>query len=439
MPPRSKLLAPLLLVALTSLRGNAQCVRRTAAVPLQSAPPSTSRITAGFHSAVPVDAGGTAVQIVFNDLSAGDQSRLSNAFNSLSSWAILVDGRLSTVHVTSSLLSAEDGFVTLQLSAPLGRETLASHTVTLLFAGDPSSGVTPETVKLNVQKPASSGWQLPSFRFTEDKRNPNLDVTGSLQTAVGATPLYSWTVLARYPIEHNGRVSIFRFGPQFTGIASQQTNGDPDSLNASAAGELDFPLVCLAGRFVPINLLFNPINYEFERKAKQEAILSSGLPTLHAYQRKNTNLIASGQVQIVEAFLPVNVNLNLGTEIGTAISRSAVNLTSQTGYSDSPLRAVAAADVYFNLPTVARYPLLAVDGHYTVRALFHPEPFQQDGVNDGNQFYSTKARHFIAVNMARTLVPGASLTVQYRFGSLPPTFSFVDHQVTLGIEIVLGK
>jgi hypothetical protein len=34
---------------------------------------------------------------------------------------------------------------------------------------------------------------------------------------------------------------------------------------------------------------------------------------------------------------------------------------------------------------------------------------------------------------------GSNLTVQYRYGSLPPTFTFIDHQVTIGFEVVLGK
>ena len=133
------------------------------------------------------------------------------------------------------------------------------------------------------------------------------------------------------------------------------------------------------------------------------------------------------------------MNVNLGTEVGSAVSRSVQNLTSKPGYSDNPLRAVAGVDVYFQLPKVGKYPFLSVDGHYTVRLPFHPEPFKEAGVNNGNEFYSTQARHYIAVNLARTLVKGSNVTVQYRYGSLPPTFNFVDHQVTIGFEVVLGK
>jgi len=241
---------------------------------------------------------------------------------------------------------------------------------------------------------------------------------------------------------------VMYFTPQFTGSASQETNADPDSLSASFATKFDFPSSVIFGKSVPINLSLSPVDYEFERKAKQEAVLEDGKPTLHNYQQKNTNEIVSAQVQFVTGLGGniarrtrdlVGLNLNLGTEFGSAVSRSVLNTSPKPGYSDNPLRALVGADLYFNLPKVAKYPLLSVDGHYTVRSPFNPEPFKEQAVNNGNEFYSTKARHYIAVNLARTLAKGANLTVQYRYGSLPPTFTFVDHQITIGFEVVLGK
>ena len=425
----------------------AQCLQTAATTrAVTFVQPTSSPVKPLFHIAGPTDATGSALQVFFNDLSPADEPLLLNALRNLDSWAILVDGNLSPVHVRSAQVIP--GIVTLELTSSLGADTLASHSILLLFSGDPANKVQPGTVLVKVPKslqtspgaPASSGWHLPQLKLTTDKKDPNFDVTGSLQTAVGATPLYSWTVLARYPIEHTGPSSIFKLGPQFTGVASQQTNADPDSLSAAAAGELEFNSVCIGDRLLPIRLLFNPISYEFERKAKLEAVLTSGVPALHPYQQKNSNLIVSGGVQIVEGFLPVNVNLNLGTEFGASTSRSVLNTNAHPGYSDAPLRALAGADVYFNVPAPrSAKPLFGVVGHYTVRSLFHPEPFQQEGVNAGNQFYSTKARHSITIDLARTIVPGIDLNVQYRFGSLPPTFSFVDHQVNIGFEFLLGK
>jgi hypothetical protein len=399
------------------------------------------KIQAKFHVAS-VDVPSTnSVQIFYDDVAPEDQGAIANAVAPQSSWSILIDDKLSTVRVQTGTVKST-GLIFLTLTGPLGADTVVKHHITVLFAGDPSTGVQAETVNVKQPKPQaslSSGWFLPKLNFTTDKKNANFDLSGSLQAGVGAKPQYTWSVMAKYPVEYEGSIYIFKAGPQFTGTASQETNADPDSLSAGAAAEFDFSKAQVFGKNLPINLLFNPIDYEFERKARQEAVLINGNATLNTYQQKNTNLIVSGQAQLVEAWWPVNVNIDLGTELGSAESRSVLNVNPKPGYSDSPLRAVAGADVYFNLPKVGSYPFLSVDGHYTVRSPFHPEPYKQAGVNNGNEFYSTKARHYIAVNLSRTLAKGANLTAQYRFGSLPPTFSFVDHQVTIGFEVVLGK
>jgi hypothetical protein len=406
-----------------------------------AAPAPHKKIQAKFHVAT-VDATKTnSIQIGYSDVTPDDQAAIANAVPLSSSWSILVDDKLSTVRVQTASVTAT-GIIDLMLTDSLSTDTVLNHHISVLFAGDPATGVQAETVDVKQPKPpapSSSNWFLPKLNLTTDKKNANFDVSGSLQTGVGATPQYMWSVVAKYPVLYQGSIYIFKAGPQFTGTASQETNADPDSLSVGAASEFDFPKVTVSGKNLPINLLFNPIDYEFERKPKQEAVLVNGKPTLNNYQQKNTNLIVSGGAQFVEAWWPVNVNINLGTELGSAVSRSVLNMNPKPGYSDNPLRAVAGADVYFDLPKVGKYPFVSVDGHYTVRSPFNPEPFKQAGVNNGNEFYSTKARHYIAVNLARTIVKGANLTVQYRFGSLPPTFNFVDHQVTIGFEVILGK
>ncbi len=422
-------------LGLLLLLGSAACVA--------AAPPK--KIQAKLHVATVNARTRGSVEILYYDLAAKDQAAITAAVGTAASWSILVDDQLSTIRVQEATAAA--GLISLTLTQPFDAETVAKHRISVLFAGDPTAGVAPESVDVKQPKPEAklaSRWMLPQFALTGDKKKANLDASGSLQTAVGATPLYQWSVLAQYPVEYLGTNYVFKAGPKFTGLASQQTNADPDSLSLRAAGEFDFPDAKLGSRPLPINLDFNAVDYEFERKAKQEAVLVNGKATLNPYQQKNTNLIVSGGVQFVEAWrygkvnLP-NVNLSLGTEFGSAVSRSVLNKNPKGGFSDNPLRAVAGADVYFDLPKVGSQPLLTVDGHYTVRSLFHPEPYSQEGVNGGNQFYATKARHFIAVNLARAIAKGANLTVQYKFGSLPPSFTFVDHQVTIGLEIVLGK
>jgi len=375
-----------------------------------------------------------------------------NAVAKTSSWRILIDGQPGSAGVQEVDVVSES-LIRLELTEGVSAAAALSGKVSVWFAGSSSPEIKSKTITIKEADPKKHKNRTfpPQFNFTSDKKNPNLDVAGSFQSGVGAKPQYQWSVLVKAPFEHNGCHVVvtpvehyvcnwvLSAGPKFNGVASQETNADPDSLSASFPVEFDFPFTKVGSKSLPINLSFNPIDYEFERKAKQEAVLVNGKPTVHNYQQKNTNYIASGQVQFVVGWSPVNVNINLGTEFGSALSRSVLNQTPKSGYSDNPLRAVDGADVYFKLPKAGKYPFLAVDGHYTVRSLFHPEPFKQAGVNNGNEFYTTKARHYINVNLARTIAKGSNFTVKYLYGSLPPTYSFVDHQVTIGFEVILGK
>ena len=227
---------------------------------------------------------------------------------------------------------ATTGNIQIRLTGSLGTDVVSKHQITVLFAGDLPTGVQPETAAVKQPKPVPPGpWFLPKVNFITDKKGANFDISGTLQTGVGTTPQYQWSAQTKYPVEYEGANFFFKTGPQFTGSGSQEPSADPDSMNASALSEFDFTKFQVLGRSLPVNVSFDPINYEFERKAQQEAILQNGKPVLHSYQQKNANLIVSGQVQFVESWWPVNVNINLGTELGSAVSRSVLNETSKPG------------------------------------------------------------------------------------------------------------
>lgn len=406
-------------------------------------------VRATFHGASADPTHPRLIEVSVDGVLGSEEAVLINAVTSPSSWSVVIAGKVGAPQVESVEVMNE-GLVNLHLTAGISFSDLSGKHVSVTFAGAPSIGIQAVMLPVKVPDPKKEGKRLfwPIFKPSTDKTNSNLNVSGSLQSGVGATPQYQWDITAKAPVEYNLPTWVFIFGPQFTGKASQKTNADPDSLSASLATNFDFPFNKFFNKSVPISISCDLVDYEFEEKAQQEAVLENGKPTIHQYQQMNSNLIASGQVQFVSGWGGsvekkrgdlVGLNLDLGTEAGSAESRSIQNLTAKPGYSDNPLRAVAGADLYFDLPKVLKNPFVSVDSHYTVRSPFNPEPFKQAGINNGNEFYSTKARHYIAVNFTRILAKGSNLTVQYRYGSLPPTFSFVDHQVTIGLQVLLGK
>ncbi|GAC1360764.1 MAG: hypothetical protein NVSMB3_08790 [Acidobacteriaceae bacterium] len=275
--------------------------------------------------------------------------------------------------------------------------------------------------------------RLPTF--TPDKKTADIDIAGSLQTAVDAKPLYFWSVDAAYPITLFGRYGTV--APTFVGQASQQENADPDSMKASAVYK---KVISFQGTRQGLIVDGDLLGYEFERKAKSEAVLVNGVAVKQTYQHKNTSLIASGAIHYVTGLRRVNVTLSSGGEIGKALSRS-VRTTGTTSDSDLQIRRLLlGADAYtVFFGKQSHKPRILFDAHYTLRLPFTSEPFTRASLNGGNEFLTSKPRHYLNLNGNIPLTDGVSLTLQGKHGSLPPTFEFVDNQVTIGFELFLRR
>lgn len=287
--------------------------------------------------------------------------------------------------------------------------------------------------------PAQKGGRL---SFVKDAKSADMSLTGDIQTAVSASPLYEWNVNAAYPvgISHYGTVS-----PSITSKASQETNADPDSSKASATfGKVIAFKDSYQGFVVGIDL----IGYEFERKPKQEAVLVNGVANLQNYEQKNTNLVWADTIKYALPGVLRELSIEAGTEYGHSVTRSVRKTGTTVNENFGILRSLAGVDLYQNFfwhcPSKKRgcdasdeLPRISFDGHYLLRSPFIAEPYKQTYVNSGNEFLATKPRHYAALNASIPLNTGLNLTIGYQYGSLPPTFTFLDNQTTVGLQILL--
>jgi hypothetical protein len=85
---------------------------------------------------------------------------------------------------------------------------------------------------------------------------------------------------------------------------------------------------------------------------------------------------------------------------------------------------------------------LVIDGRYMLRLPFYPEPFVRSeyvpndrGVVQRQKVtrLTTKPRHAVEAGITWNVSELVGIRAQYRFGSLPPLFEFVNHQVTIGL------
>ena len=288
------------------------------------------------------------------------------------------------------------------------------------------------------------------LQLVSDPKNADIRISFGTQSAISATPQYNWDIAASYPLFLSGRQAIT---PSVSSKASQSPNLDPDSSIIHSTYSWVKPMSSgLDGFIVSVDL----IGYQFERKAKQQAVLVNGKPQLQPYYKKNANLIWSDSVTFVPRIygspkrLLDDISMTLGTEYGKSVSRSIVKTTTTTTANYPVLRSVATIDYYWNAffyctkgstpcqPSDTA-PHIQFDGHYTVRSPFLSEPFKQAYVNAGNEFYTTKPRHYAMLNLVYNPVVGIGVSLKYEYGSLPPTFQFLDNQLTTGLQIQLSR
>jgi hypothetical protein len=274
------------------------------------------------------------------------------------------------------------------------------------------------------------------YTFTGDKKNADIDITGGWQAGVAAQPQYYWSVKAACPMPLGDHARYGYLGPTFTGQASQQQNADPDSLKVGLTYRKDIAQEQTRNGW---QVSGDALSYEFERNLKQEAALNgSGKPTEQQFSEKDTNLMWTGIVRYVSADPAVNWTIGfLGVEAGRSLSRT-VKKASQ-GSSNQPV-----TRLHFDLNLYRSFfykgnTFLTVHGYEDLRLPFQPEPYKEAGVNGGNLFLSSKPRHWSLVELTWMINKGLGINAQYKRGSLPPSFQFVNHQVTVGFNVELKQ
>ncbi len=286
------------------------------------------------------------------------------------------------------------------------------------------------------EKPASASSPLDGclkFVGTDDKEEADIDITGGVQAPEDAKPQYFWRVKAGCSILGEPRKWPGQLSFTFTSEASQEPNADPDAMKAGIAW---------LKRISPKNtrrawiLMGNPLSYEFERKINPEHVIQEGEVVKRDTIEKNSNLMWSGMARLVTGWRPTNVTLGLiGFEAGRSLSRT-VKADSRDSSNQPIARLHFNADAYRHLFACGKR-ILVFHGHHTVRLPFKPEPYTRASENDGKMYLTNKPRHWTLIELLFPFTDGFGVNVQYKRGSEPPSFEFVNHQVTIGFNLLL--
>lgn len=286
---------------------------------------------------------------------------------------------------------------------------------------------------INLETVCSKGKFMPGSwlpSLTNDSKNADISITGSLQAGVNAKPLYSYTFDGKYTLAPPSAVR-YGFAAAFKAIASQQTNADPDSMKLSGTFRYITPLVGRNGLIIDSDI----IGYEFSRTVK-----GSQQTGPNQIIDKNSNRMHSAYVTIVRS-QPKWGSFDFrvaGIEFGKAVSRT-VKSDSQGETESKVLRGVFGISYFNYWRPPAGLKRIDLEFQHTQRVLQFAEPYKRINVNGGAQYLSRRARPVTTAKLTLTVIDGIGVTAAYLRGSLPPTYQFVDHQLTIGLTVLLKR
>jgi hypothetical protein len=271
-----------------------------------------------------------------------------------------------------------------------------------------------------------------AFTAAKGKDDASLYLFGSFLAGRYTKPIYVIDAKVDYKNE------LRKSGWFWHGSAAASTNTDavapvdkvridPDSISTSFV--LSKTYNTDAPGIYALELALSPVTGEFTRE--------TGV----------ANVVATGQLTVL--FTPVRQMFafypSIGYDVGHVIVKpdtiadQAVDFAGWNTISRGVAGATAELYVFKPDPTDTDWYYFTIDASYTARVPFAAEPFVEPGTVNGQRVAVTSVRrnvrHEIEVAANWNLGRYAGVQVQYKYGTLPPLFQLVDHQVTVGITL----
>ena len=311
--------------------------------------------------------------------------------------------------------------------------------VTLLFPASELTGFDPEkahwVATFNTPTSQSVTWdpavKKGTFAAAKSKDDADLYLFGSFLAGAGTKPLFvidakanwMWT-RGSWDLGINSAISA-NAGAQ---TPVDRSRIDPDSITAAFSVQRILPWHARGIQGFALNL--QPLAGQFSRKTAASDILG-------AAQVKLVPKPWFGPVRWVAVYPSVGYEGGHNLNQPTTLFKQAVNLS---GWNIVSRAVVGITGEYYWLsksPTADDTYRFTIDASYQSRILFSPEPFVTVADSKGlavntvilGRHPRPEAEARITWNFSKLM----GLQIQYKYGSLPPLFQFVDHQATVGL------
>ena len=259
------------------------------------------------------------------------------------------------------------------------------------------------------------------------RNDADIYASATLVGAASATTIYAFDLKFAYrqkywPINDNW---VFRARPLFEFVTNKGTRTSPDRVN-------------LGGEAAFARSFTRPLRARGLRKAQPTEVSLVANPRGEFDRKFDTrNFVGGTFTRIVFPILPgpnpARVNLapvlELGTENGTNFSNRL-----------QPAGSGAIARIYGGFSGIVwhrrlepRSPFLQLG--YQYRGPLRPEIYTELADSPGIRYLSGKPRHYVEAGLTIPINNYVAVKPQYKWGSLPPAFSYLDHQYTLNLEV----
>jgi hypothetical protein len=315
--------------------------------------------------------------------------------------------------------------------------------VTLIFPATEIAGIDPEkatwTATFNSIPPQTATWspakKKAEFAAAKSKDDADLYLFGSFLAGYSTKPLFVIDAKGNWmwPRENwsfgiNSAIS--------TNTSAQtpvdRTRIDPDSITGafSIQRRIDWHAPGIEG----IDLNLQPLQGEFSRKTSSSDLVGSALAKLVTKPHK-----VFGKKHWIAAYPSAGYEAGHNLNQPSVLLKQPVNLSGWNAIS----RAVVGINGEFywlsKKPTADDTWRFTIDASYQDRFLFTTEPFITVADIKAMPVYSIvlnrNPRPEAEAHITWNISSYFGLQVQYKYGSLPPLFEFVDHQATIGLTL----
>jgi hypothetical protein len=248
------------------------------------------------------------------------------------------------------------------------------------------------------------------------RSNADIFLSGSLTGAKNENTIYSWDIKFSYPkfYKNIGRGKRWLVAsPLIEFVANKGTDANPDRAKGAAQFGLLLDTTDSGTEKITEIQWLTDIGGEFDRRFDtQNFTVSTFLRTLFRTFGRNRY-----------AFVP---EFEFGTEFGNNFQNKLL-----TDGSGGVARLYAAFSGYQELGSESIVLLI----NYQYRGLLQDEIFSKKFGEQIVLSLTTKPRHYVEAGVAISVGEYFSIKPQYKWGSLPPAFTFVDSQYSIGLEL----